>query len=177
MKLLVVDDVGLIRKQFQHLLGRTDHEVLIAEDGHRALALLRSNPSIDAVITDLLMPGMNGVELFVASQQIERCTDDGQDGGPDFVLVTGVRPTSRDAREAELLHRASKLGFLKIIPKPIQSPEILAAVEAIAMHREDSGGGDDRDFEALAAILAEMSEKFGTDRVRDAVERSLATAG
>ncbi|MEM1062982.1 MAG: response regulator [Planctomycetota bacterium] len=170
MKILIADDVGLIRRQLQHHLAATEHEVFVAEDGFRALALLRSNQTIDVVITDLLMPGMNGVELFAESRKIERLTDDGTDAGPDFMLLTGVRPTSRDARETEFLQQAASIGFFKILGKPVGRDDLLQAVAEVEEHRKTPKGDAEPDAAELERLLKGLLATYGRERVSHAID-------
>ena len=61
---LVVDDEELLRRYAARVIADEGHRVFVAGDGFGALALLDSGaPPIDLVITDVLMPGMDGVEL------------------------------------------------------------------------------------------------------------------
>jgi CheY-like chemotaxis protein len=62
-KILVVDDQAVNRKILGRLLGRRGHHVLEAGDGAEALAITRvEHPEL--VISDLLMPTMDGFELI-----------------------------------------------------------------------------------------------------------------
>jgi len=62
--LLCVDDDPGIRQFYEILLGNSGYEVLLAVDGRDAVKIFRSRKkTIDAVITDYEMPGMNGFEL------------------------------------------------------------------------------------------------------------------
>jgi signal transduction histidine kinase/ActR/RegA family two-component response regulator len=61
---LVVDDEPTLRSVIRRSLLREGYEVLVAEDGLRALALARAHPThIDLLITDVVMPGVTGLEL------------------------------------------------------------------------------------------------------------------
>ena len=61
---LVVDDEPTLRSVIRRSLLREGYEVLVAEDGPRALALSRAHPThIDLLITDVVMPGLTGLEL------------------------------------------------------------------------------------------------------------------
>lgn len=60
-KLLIVDDDDEIRKVTGIYLENEGYEVLKAESGEQALKLISEN-SIDLVILDIMMPGMNGIE-------------------------------------------------------------------------------------------------------------------
>ncbi|HXK18998.1 MAG TPA: response regulator [Polyangiaceae bacterium] len=61
---LVVDDEPTLRSVIRRSLLRDGYRVLVAEDGERALSLAKSHgASIDLLITDVVMPGLTGLEL------------------------------------------------------------------------------------------------------------------
>lgn len=61
---LVVDDEELLRQYMARVIADEGYRVFVAGDGLEALALFHIGaPPIDLVITDVLMPGMDGVEL------------------------------------------------------------------------------------------------------------------
>jgi CheY-like chemotaxis protein len=61
---LVVDDEPTLRSVMRRALARDGHEVLVAEDGARALKLAASHARrIDLLLTDVVMPGLSGLEL------------------------------------------------------------------------------------------------------------------
>lgn len=62
-KILAVDDSRTMREMVSFTLKGAGYEVIEAEDGKAALANL-NGAKIDAVITDLNMPNMNGFELI-----------------------------------------------------------------------------------------------------------------
>lgn len=63
--ILVAEDEVMIRNIVRHLMESEGHEVLAAADGEEALALSRSySGAIDLLITDLIMPRLNGMELI-----------------------------------------------------------------------------------------------------------------
>ena len=61
---LVVEDAEGLRHLVQRLLERKGYTVLSAADADEALRLFESHPSIDLVLTDIVMPGINGPELI-----------------------------------------------------------------------------------------------------------------
>jgi two-component system cell cycle sensor histidine kinase/response regulator CckA len=69
--ILVVDDNSMLRKLLCRGLDRWGYSVLQAEDGCEALACLqyRAHP-IDLLVTDINMPGMDGVELSKQARKI-----------------------------------------------------------------------------------------------------------
>lgn len=62
--MLFVDDEELLRSGACELLAESGYEVVEAEDGVDALEKLNGNSSFDAIITDVRMPRMNGIELL-----------------------------------------------------------------------------------------------------------------
>lgn len=71
--ILVVDDEQNIRKILKAAFERENYRVTAAEDGAGALKAIQNDETIDVVLTDVLMPGMTGVELL---SQIRERRDD-----------------------------------------------------------------------------------------------------
>jgi len=71
MRILVVDDSSPHRRMLTALFGRAGHEVLTAGDGARALEILEKEP-IDAIVSDVKMPTMDGFQLCRAIRQDAR---------------------------------------------------------------------------------------------------------
>ena len=68
-QILIVDDEAIIRESLQDWLSDTDYTVLTAEDGTRALEIIKQeNPSV--AIVDLVMPGIDGLELLKRAKDI-----------------------------------------------------------------------------------------------------------
>lgn len=117
--LLVIDDEEVIRSTAKEILSILGYEVLLAEDGQQGLQLYREQPgSIDLVLTDMIMPTMNGKECFYAMKEIN----------PD-VRVVMASGFPRDADIEEL----KKQGLKGFISKPYTTVELSRAI-AKAMH-------------------------------------------
>lgn len=126
MRILVVDDVGYVRHYFDRLLTQHRHTVWTAASGFDALEILLQQNSIDVVITDLLMPGMDGLEFFKAAQKIEKYGEKGTLPLPVFYLITALRPSSVTThRESNQLQQALQLGFAEVLLKPIDNEHLL----------------------------------------------------
>ncbi len=68
-KILVVDDEAVIRESLHDWLSDVDYEVFTAESGPQALEILEKE-RLGIVIADLVMPGMDGIELMKRAKQI-----------------------------------------------------------------------------------------------------------
>ena len=62
LTVLLVEDNAHVLAFAEHLLGELQHHVISADSGDRALALIDDQP-IDLLLTDVVMPGMSGIEL------------------------------------------------------------------------------------------------------------------
>ena len=89
-RILVVDDERLARANLARVLEREGHLLRQAASGEEALALLRDEPA-DLVITDLAMPGMDGMALLRAVRAEHPQTE--------IIMVTGY-PMIESAVEA-----------------------------------------------------------------------------
>ena len=63
MRILVVDDERAVRDALRRALELQGYEVELAADGAEALAALEANGQPDAVVLDILMPGIDGLEV------------------------------------------------------------------------------------------------------------------
>jgi signal transduction histidine kinase/CheY-like chemotaxis protein len=89
LAILLADDEEIVRAATAELIRDLGHEVAEAASGAEALARLEGGPDIDLLITDYLMPGMNGGELARKVEEIR----------PDIpvLLITGYTGSTKDA--------------------------------------------------------------------------------
>jgi hypothetical protein len=66
---LLVEDQDQVRLIARKLLERCGYNVLVAADGESALARAAKGPVLRLLVTDVIMPGMNGRELYEALRQ------------------------------------------------------------------------------------------------------------
>lgn len=62
-KILVVDDEEDVRETLATVLENLNYQALLAADGEEALSVIK-NQRVDVILSDLYMPGMNGIELL-----------------------------------------------------------------------------------------------------------------
>jgi EAL domain-containing protein (putative c-di-GMP-specific phosphodiesterase class I) len=117
---LVVDDDPVLSRVFADVLHDAGFAVEIAADGQRALALLEKVP-FDAVITDLTLPGMDGMVLLrtVRERGLEL----------PVIFVTG-KPNLSTAMEAV------EFGAFRYLLKPVDPDQLIEVVErAVRFHK------------------------------------------
>jgi len=68
-KILVADDETIVRESLRDWLSDCGYQVFIAENGHQALEIIEKE-RLSIVITDLVMPGMDGIELMKRAKDI-----------------------------------------------------------------------------------------------------------
>lgn len=120
-RVLVVDDEPTILKGARMLLELEGFEVITAEDGRKALALLNgkgADEMPDLVLTDRMMPELNGVSLCRRLRE-----DPSFDGVPIVMMSAGPEPVE---------HRGLYDVFVR---KPFQIDELLKLIGALRDHR------------------------------------------
>lgn len=120
MKVLIVDDAGFSCHFYSRLIEKFGYTACTASSGHEALHCLRTDNDINIVLSDLMMRGMDGVDLFQEVQKLERYTDEGPLDPPKFILMTAMRPekNSQD-KDVARLKLATELDMAKVMFKPL----------------------------------------------------------
>lgn len=111
--ILLVEDDESLRKFLAQALVRAGHEVLDFGDGLEAFGHLKHG-QFDLLLTDIVMPGMDGIELAKRAAE--------QDQAMKIMFITGFA--------AVALHPASNAPKqAKVLSKPFHLREIVAEVE------------------------------------------------
>jgi CheY-like chemotaxis protein/HPt (histidine-containing phosphotransfer) domain-containing protein len=113
-RILIVDDNATNRKYARSVLKNTGWQIEEVEDGESALRLL-AHSSIDLILMDIQMPGMDGFECLKRIQEDLPHLD-------CPVLAVTAFSSERDR------NAFSEAGFKALIPKPIRPTELRAAV-------------------------------------------------
>jgi two-component system response regulator MprA len=133
MKILVVDDERAVRDSLRRALELEGYEIELAGDGSEALYRLESSDEPDAMILDVLMPGIDGLEV---------CRRIRSSGSTMPVLMLTARTEVED--------RVSGLdaGADDYVTKPFALEELLARVRAL-LRRTSSESGEKLRFADL----------------------------
>jgi two-component system chemotaxis response regulator CheY len=116
-RILTVDDSATFRKVLTHSLRKAGYEVVAAADAEEALELL-DDCVVDMVITDLTMPGLNGIELTRAIRaRVDLASL------PVVVLST--------AGEEENLRAGREAGASAWIVKPFEPEKLIAVIDQL----------------------------------------------
>jgi two-component system, OmpR family, response regulator MprA len=127
MKILVVDDERAVRESLRRALELEGYEIELAGDGNEALYRLESSEEPDAMILDVLMPGLDGLEV---------CRRIRGSGSRLPVLMLTARTEVED-RVAGL-----DAGADDYVTKPFALEELLARVRALLRRTTDEGDGE-----------------------------------
>jgi two-component system response regulator MprA len=123
MTILVVDDEPAVRESLRRALELEGYEVELAADGEEAVSRLERNGQPDVVILDILMPGMDGLEVC-------RRIRAARNSVPVLMLTARAEVDSRVA--------GLDAGADDYLPKPFALAELLARLRALLRR----AGGD-----------------------------------
>jgi DNA-binding NtrC family response regulator len=120
-RVLVVDDAEGIRTYLASLLELKGYDVDTAEDGRRALALLEGGAAPDAIILDVMMPGIDGVETLRRIRKLDEKVP--------VVMLSVVG-------KASTIVEAMQLGASDYLNKPFEEGDLELALGKVFAKRE-----------------------------------------
>jgi DNA-binding NtrC family response regulator len=124
-RLLIVDDEEIALRNLQHVMEKEGYQVTAARSGAEAVALLEKQ-GFDAVLTDLRMEGVDGMDVLKKSREVQP--------GAEVIFITGYAT-------AESAVQALKHGAFYYIAKPFRLDEVrkvvAEALEKVRLRREN----------------------------------------
>ena len=112
---LVVDDTAFMRSVIREILSSEGFEVAEAENGKAALEIYE-NIRPDVVTLDIIMPGMDGIEVLKRLKEI--------DPNVRVIMCTALG-------EEQILKRAIKMGAKGYVVKPFQPDKVVEEVKKV----------------------------------------------
>ncbi|MCH7606335.1 MAG: response regulator [Chloroflexi bacterium] len=113
--LLIVEDDDMVREAIQRMLFHLGYQTIAASSGEAALEIFESSQTpIAAVILDMTMPGLSGIQTFYRLREIDTEVR---------VIVSTGDPYSPAVEELE----AHRLTY--VIAKPFQAEELARAIQ------------------------------------------------
>ena len=116
-KILVIDDDGAMRTVLGLMLKRAGHDATLYANGRLAMTSIDQGQAFDLVVTDILMPEMDGIEVITALRS--------RGSAPLILAISGAdSPPSVD-----LLKAATNLGAQGALQKPFTDEVFIGLVE------------------------------------------------
>jgi CheY-like chemotaxis protein len=126
LRVLIVDDEAIFTQALRRLLQRT-HDVEVANNGEQALAAVRAGRRFDVILSDVMMPLMNGIELFEAVQLVD------PEQARHFVFLTGGAFGGHAQRQLR------KMGTRQL-EKPVDVAALRNMINLVAESEAEIGG-------------------------------------
>jgi two-component system, chemotaxis family, chemotaxis protein CheY len=118
LRVMVVDDMSVSRALIEQSLDEIGiKNVVTASDGRGALGKLATTP-VHLVLSDMNMPGMNGLELLEALRNNKSTQRIG------FILITGTP-------SPDVLRRGQELGANNLVRKPFTTATLRSSIEKV----------------------------------------------
>ena len=128
-RILLVEDTSHLSEEIADILRLEGYLVAIANNGLRALELLPSSRP-DLIITDLLMPGMDGFELIKRVRSMTSFKS-------IPILILSAKTSEADRK------RGKELGADAFIGKPCKAHELVASINSLLSHKDTTSQGND----------------------------------
>ncbi|MFH0985875.1 MAG: response regulator [Candidatus Omnitrophota bacterium] len=113
-RILAIDDDILVRESLKIFLKRAGYSVTVVPDGPAAVAMAREK-DFDLTLTDMRMPGMDGLETLKAIRQARK--DSGKESWPE-IIMTAYEDSNAKAE-------AAAIGVRKFVMKPFEIEALL----------------------------------------------------
>jgi two-component system, sensor histidine kinase and response regulator len=148
---LVVEDDHNLMQGIRDILELQEYHVLTASNGQDGLDIMhKHNRPPDLIVSDIMMPGMNGYEFFEAVRNEMRWT------AIPFIFLT-AKGEKADVRAGK------SMGADDYVTKPFDAEDLLIAVEAkLRRHKELELINDSRVTEVKRSILTILNHEFRT---------------
>jgi DNA-binding NtrC family response regulator len=121
-RILIIDDDKAVRRSVRRILEKAGHELDEAEDGFAGMALHATRP-FDLIITDLRMPGFDGIAVITSLRRI--------DPAVKIILISGGGDHTTTTQVADL-------GLVWVQAKPFSVQQLQNLVQTV-LDKSESG--------------------------------------
>jgi len=122
--ILVIEDDDIMLKAIRNILGKDGYTVITAKDGKEAFEKLE-NEDYDVVVTDLMMPYANGLEV------VSRLRSDETKRNVGIIVISSVG-------NEETITEAFRLGADDYLKKPIMAGELLIRIRKLLSNKNST---------------------------------------
>jgi len=150
IRILIVDDDERMTRTLADIFSTTGHQPVEANSGAQALELARTQP-FDCVLTDVRMPGMDGVELH---RQLRQTLP-----GLPVMLMTAYASD-------EIIRKGLDEGVVGVFDKPLNISNLLGFFSSLAKQHTVVIVDDDPDFGKTLADILQL-RGFGVRQISD----------
>lgn len=116
-RILLIEDDDMLRELLAHALSQVGHTVYQASDGRQGCDLFLAT-SPDVVLTDIIMPGQEGIETIIKLRH--------QHPNVAIIAMSGGATHSKF-----YLDIATKLGAHRVLPKPFTPSDLLHVIDEV----------------------------------------------
>lgn len=117
-KILIAEDDVSMRQFLKMALEKAGHEVKVAEDGLSALRIIETHPAFDLLLADIVMPGMDGIELSKKTQALHPETK--------IMFITGFAAVAMES-----LAQDQATGAPTVVSKPFHLKQIVEQIDSL----------------------------------------------
>jgi CheY-like chemotaxis protein len=145
MRVLIIEDIRFSAIVVEKFLKSKNYDYKCVASARDAIQVLEGDKEFDAIICDLFLPDMDGVNLFKACQQLKKFK---KRGLPPFILITS-------STNPQDLTRAETAGFMAAMVKPFD-PVVLGEMLASI---DDGQGYIQKDADKSKVIVVDNTGK------------------
>lgn len=117
-RILIVEDTPLMRESLVDVLTASGHDVTTADNGLQAVESIAAGAAFDVIITDIIMPEMDGIQAIMEIQTMQ----------PEARIIA-ISGGSARMEKGQGLETARRLGAVAVLEKPFEVDTLLAAVD------------------------------------------------
>lgn len=155
IRVLMVDDEERFRKTTSKLLTKRGFETTIAENGEKAIEILREKPH-DVVVLDIKMPGIDGLEALPLIKEID----------PEIRVIMLTGHGTPDSAKESLTREA-----FDYLSKPCDINILAAKINDAYASKHHGNSRDEKKARDIMIHIEDYSKLFVDDSVRDAIQK------